>query len=122
MPLVKSSQHGATYKWGFAAADAPSISNFSARGADLTYEPEVKSMATDGEGHVDSVTVSKPTNRKISAKFTGYVAESFDPLSLPEGFTFEGRYHLVGPVSTPRRKGDYWEVTIDTESFAGVSS
>jgi hypothetical protein len=122
MALVSSNQHGAQYEWGFQAADAPTLTGFVARAADLKYEPEVRSEATDGEGHVDSVTTSKPSKRKITATFTGYITDQFDPLTLAEGFTFEGRFFLIGPISEPRQKGQYVEVSIEATSNANVES
>jgi hypothetical protein len=122
MALVSSNQHGAQYEWGFEAADAPAITGFVARAADLRYEPEVRSEATDGEGHVDSVTTSKPAKRKITATFSGYITDAFDPTTLSEGFNFEGRFYLISQISEPRQKGQYVEVSIEATSNAGVES
>src|SRR5687767_11829039 len=76
MPLESATQIGATYVWGFQAADAPNIGpGFVPRRAEIKYEPEVKGMATDGEGHVDSVTVSKADKRKWTTTFSGYITD-----------------------------------------------
>jgi hypothetical protein len=122
MSLVSNNQHGATYEFGFQAADAPAIAGFVARTADLKYEPEVDAVATDGEGHADSVTTSKPSKRKITATFTGYITDQFDPVSLPEGFNFNARFYLIKNISEPRQKGQYVEVSIEALSLAGVEN
>lgn len=122
MALVSVSQHGATYEWGFQASDAPTITGFVARGGEFKFEPEVISEATDGEGHVDSVTVSLPAKRTITTTLTGYVTESWDATTLAQGFNFENRYFIITGITEPRRKGDYWEVSIEARSRAGVTS
>lgn len=122
MPLESSTQIGATYVWGFQSADAPNIGpGFVPRRAEIKYEPEVKDMATDGEGHVDSVTVSNADKRKWTTSFSGYITSEFDPESFPVSFTWLGRRHILGPITVPKDKGKYAEVTIEAESFAGVA-
>lgn len=121
MSLESSTQIGATYVWGFKAADAPNIGpGFVPRRAEITYEPEVRDQATDGEGHADSVTISKPEKRKWTTKFTGYITDEFDPESFPVSFEWLNRTHIIGPITVPKDKGKYAEVTIDAESLAGV--
>lgn len=119
--LVKSNQHGQPYRWGFGAADAPTFAGFVARGADLKYAPEVKSEATDGEGHADSVVVSKPVNRMITATFTGYVTADWDPTAGADSFNFGGRFYIIDDITEPRKKGDFWEVSIAATSKAGIT-
>lgn len=122
MPLESATQIGATYVWGFQAADAPNIGpGFVPRRAEIKYEPEVKDMALDGEGHVDSITVSKPDHRKWSTTFTGYITDEFDPNSFPVSFAWLDRTHVLGPITVPKDKGKYAEVTIEAESYAGVT-
>ena len=95
MALTSSTQYGVHYEWGFQDADAPAIDNkFVPRSADLSWEPEVNTQAVDGEGHADSVTRSKKNKQKITASFTGYVLDGFDPEAVPETFPFlEGSAH-----------------------------
>lgn len=45
MALTQRNQHGATYEFGFQAADAPMIAGFVARRAEVKYEPEVMTEA-----------------------------------------------------------------------------
>lgn len=121
MALQSSNQHGASYKWGFEATDAPVITGFVARSAEIRYEPEVMSTATDGEGHVDSVTLSKPDKRKWTGTFTGYITDQWDPAQLAEHFQWENRKWFVGPISEPIKKGEYVEVSLEAHSFANVN-
>ncbi len=122
MPLVSSNQHGAIYKFGVTSSDAPVIAGFTCREAELKYAPEVKEEAQDGEGHADSVTVSKPNKRMISGTFTGNVSDAWDPLSLNDSFTFNSRFYVIDDISEPRKKGKYWEVVISGTSKAGIQS
>ena len=121
MALVSTNQHGALYVFGFQAADAPVIAGFVARSAEITYEPEVRALAQDGEGHVDAVALSKPNKRKWTGRFTGYILDTFDPTALAEFFSWEARKWFIGPISEPRTKGEFVEVTIEAESFANVN-
>jgi hypothetical protein len=121
MALTQTNQHGATYEFGFQAADAPTIAGFVARRAEIKYEPEVMAEAKDGEGATDSVTISKPNKRKASATFTGYITDQWDPESLAEHFTWNGRKWFIGAISEPRNKGEYVEVSIECTSLANVT-
>jgi len=122
MPLVNSNQYGAAYQFGFLASDAPTISNFVARAAELRYEAETFAQAMEGEGHTESVTTSKPTKRKITGTFSGYILAGFDPSAIGATFSFLSRFFIVRNISTPRRKGEYVEVSLEAESYANVTS
>jgi hypothetical protein len=122
MPLASSSQEGQAYVFGFQASDAPSIgTGFVPRSAELRYEPEVYAQAMDGEGHTDSVTLSKADKRKITATFTGYITSSFDITTFPLSFTWQSRKYIIKSISKPLRKGEYAEVSMECESFVNVS-
>lgn len=116
--------HGNTnLVFGFAAADAPSISGFEARTvATSDATPEVFETATNGEGHVEAIAISKTANKKIDCSFVGYITSSFNKLTTPTNFTFLGRRFFITKISDPRPKGVYVEVTIDASSFPLVSS
>lgn len=109
------------YKFGFQDTDAPAITKFIARSADLSYEDEVFAVATDGEGAVDCIVASKTANRKITGSFTGYIEDGFDIATVEESFDFLGSLFLVKNVGVPRKKGEFVEVTIDAEAYAAVA-
>ncbi|MEA3208363.1 MAG: hypothetical protein QOE70_1420 [Chthoniobacter sp.] len=124
MSLVSATQIGQIWKWGFGAADAPAIGNgFHPTDGEVRYGPEVYSTSQDGEGHVDSVTVSKADKRKWECTFKGRIDDSFDPTAFPVSFTWQSRRHIIKPGGIGRAmpKGEYHEVSIETESFGGVS-
>lgn len=118
--------HGNSYVFGFTTADAPVISNFSARSAELTYEPEIFVQAMDGEGLTESVAVTKSTHRKITGSFTGYIASGYSGNSIANTFNFTvdgvSRFFIVKSISDPRKKGEFAEVTLNVESYALVTS
>lgn len=119
---TNATQQGLSLVWGFGAADAPTITaGFYATGADIKFEPEVFTTSENGEGHVDSVTLSNADKRKITASFTGRIDSSYDPTTLPVSFVWNSRRYFVKSASNPRVKGNYPEVSIETESFALVS-
>lgn len=121
MALASSTQVGQSYVWGFQDSDAPTIgTGFVPRSAEVKYEPEVYSQATDGEGHTDSVTLSKADHRKWMATFTGYITDQFDPSTFSVSFEWLGRLFIIKGITKPLKKGEYAEVTIETESFANV--
>lgn len=120
--LTQTTQYGTAYEFGFDDSQAPSIAGFVARSADLRHEPEVFSTATDGEGHVDSVVVTKSTNRKITGTFTGYITSGYDADAIATSFSFRGRFFIVNTVGEPRRKGEFVEATLEATSFAGVGA
>jgi hypothetical protein len=115
--------HGAQFVFGFAASDAPSITNFSARAvATSDAEPEVFVTAINGEGHTEAVGISKPANKKISCSFIGYINSSFNKLTVADTFSFLGRFFFITKISDPRPKGDFVEVTIDAMSYPLVTT
>jgi hypothetical protein len=122
MALVNSNQFGASYLFGFSSADAPTITGFVARSAELRYEAETFAQAQDGEGLTESVVTTKPNKRKITATFGGYIVTGFDPSSISASFTFLGRFYIVRNVSQPKRKGEFNEVSLEAESYALVTS
>src|SRR5688572_9383392 len=111
MALVSTNQHGALYVFGFQASDAPTITGFACKQAEITYEPEVMATAVDGEGHTDAVALSKPNKRKWTGRFTGNILSSFDPNTLAEFFTWLGRKWFIKPITVPRNAGQYAEVS-----------
>ena len=113
--------HGNTYVFGFSAADAPAITGFSCRKAELKYAPEVKVEATNGEGHVESIALSKSAKRMITGTFTGYITDSFVPSTLANYFEFKDRYFIVDDISQPSNKGEFVEVSITATSKALVT-
>jgi len=128
MALVENSQYGQVYQWGITSSSAPQITGMVVRSAEITYEPEVMTMATDGEGHVDSITRSKIGYQKIVGSFTGYLTTSTDPASIPASFSWTpfqsstSRVWLIGSIKDSIKKGDYAEITVEATSYAGISS
>lgn len=122
MPLVNSNQFGQSYLFGFSSSDAPSITGFVARSAELRYEAETFSQAQDGEGVTESVVTTKPNKRKITATFGGYLTSTFNPSTISATFTFLGRFYIVKNVSQPKRKGEFNEATLEAESYALITS
>lgn len=114
--------HGSQYVFGFTTADAPVIDHFFARKAELTYEPETFTPATDGEGLVEAVALTKMTHRKITGTFTGYIESGYSGNSIENHFNFTvdgvSRRFLVKSISDPRNKGEFAEVTLSVESYA----
>jgi hypothetical protein len=119
MALVNTDLHGnTTLEFGFKASDAPSIPGFLARTVSSSdAEPEVFVTATNGEGHVEAIAISKPANKMINATFTGYITNTFNKLSVPSTFNFLGRKFFIKKVSDPRPKGEFVEASIEAQSF-----
>ena len=122
--------HGTQYVFGFTASNAPTITGFSARRAELTFEPEVLAEAKDGEGHTESIALSKKTYRKITGSFTGYILTTLgsgtggsNDIATYFNFTVNGvsRHFIVTGISEPRPKGEFVEVTLNVMSVAGVT-
>jgi len=124
MALTQTDLHGnTTLLFGFTASDAPSISGFLARTVSTNdAEPEVFVTATNGEGHVEAVAVSKSANKMINATFTGYITTSFNPLSVSSTFSFLGRFFMIKKIGSPRPKGEFVECSIEAQSFPLVTS
>ena len=125
MALSDTELHGVNYVFGFASADAPVIANFSCRKAELKFAPEVKAEAMNGEGHVESIALSKATKRVITGTFTGYISAGFSSNAIGNAFNFTvngvSRYFIVDDISEPRVKGEYVEVAISATSKALVN-
>lgn len=117
---------GAQYVFGFVSSDAPVISNFFARKAELTYEPETFTQAMDGEGITEAVAMTKATHRKITGTFTGYIQSGYSGNAIGNSFSFVvngvSRFFLVKTISDPRNKGEFAEVSLTAESYALVVS
>ena len=123
MPTYADIHGNTNLVFGFAAADAPTISGFLARVvATSDAEPEVFVQATNGEGHVEAVAVSKTANKMINASFTGYITTSFNKLTVGNTFSFLGRFFIIKKISDPRPKGEFVECTIDAQSFPLVTA
>lgn len=126
MPLsAHVTQHGAAYEFGFpsdAAATIDPTGKFIARSAELRYEAEVFAQAQDGEGHTDSVVTSAGAFRKITATFTGYILADFNPDDILESFSFLDRFYITRNISVPRRKGEFAEVSLEAESYGGITA
>lgn len=122
MALVNSNQFGASYLFGFLSTDAPTITGFVARSAELRFEAETFAQAQDGEGLTESVVTTKPDKRKITATFGGYILTGFDPSAISASFMFLGRFYIVRNVSQPKRKGEFNEVSLEAESYALITS
>lgn len=123
--MANNEFHGNSYIFGFASTDAPTITGFSARKAELTFEPEIFVQATDGEGLTEAVALTKATHRKITGTFTGYIQTGYSANSIANTFSFDvngvSRYFIVKSISDPRNKGEYAEVSLSVESFALVT-
>jgi hypothetical protein len=122
MPLVNSNQYGASYLFGFLSSDAPVITGFVARSAELRYEAETFATATDGEGVTEGVVTTKPAKRKITGTFTGYIQTGFNPATISADFMFLGRKYIVRNITQPKRKGEYNEASLEAESYANVTT
>lgn len=122
MPLTNSNQFGASYLFGFLSSDAPTITGFVARSAELRYEAETFAQAQDGEGLTESVVTTKADKRKITGTFGGYILSGFDPSGISASFSFAGRFFIVKNVSQPKRKGEFNEVSLEAESYSLVTS
>lgn len=124
MPVVigNSNQFGQSYLFGFTSTDAPTISGFVARSAELRFEAETFAQATDGQGITESVVTTLPGFRKITATFGGYLTTAFNPSTITAGFTFLGRFYIVRNVTQPKRKGEFNEASVEAESYALITS
>ena len=122
MALVNSNQFGQTYLFGFLSSDAPVITGFVARSAELRFEAETFAQAQDGEGVTESIVTTKPDKRKITATFGGYIISGFDPSSISASFTFLGRFYIVRNISQPKKKGEFNEASLEAESYALITS
>ena len=79
--------------------------------------------AEGGEGQVLAVAVTKAAKRKIEGTLTGYVdKDTWDATQVPNNLSFASRFFIVGPISEPRKRGDFWEVGIELMSWINVTS
>lgn len=126
MALIQTDLHGASYVFGFAASDAPTITNFTCRKAELKFAPEKKTEATNGEGMIESIAITKMGFRTVTGTFTGYIASGFSSNSIGNTFNFTvngvSRYFIIDDISEPRNKGEYVEVSISATSRALITS
>lgn len=118
--------HGTQFVFGFLTSDAPVITGFAARKAELTYEPETFVQAMDGEGLTEAIAVTKATHRKITGTFTGYILAGYSGNSIGNTFSFTvnsvSRFFIVKSISDPRNKGEFAEVSLTVESYALITS
>lgn len=127
MAFDNTNFHGTALKFGFQDTDAPaalSAAGFYAHTAETTYTPEVNAYAMGGEGQIIAQAITKPDKRKIDLKLTGYVdLTTWDAAVIDEGFNFLSptRFFTITNISEPRKKGEYWEVSIDAGSVAGIT-
>jgi DUF1680 family protein len=122
---VNSNQYGQSYLFGFQSADAPSITGFVARGAELRYETETYSESHNAEGLVESVATTTQNKRKINATFMGYLLSTWDPNNAPTTFQFPpstGRWYIVKGLTQPKRKGEFNEVSLEAVSYPLLTS
>jgi hypothetical protein len=118
MAFTETNQYGGkSYLFGLVDADAPAISGFSCRSAELKFDPEVFVQAASGEGSTISIAKTPP---KQTGTFTGYVTA--DVTTIAESFSFLTLFFIVKSISAPRKKGEFVEVTIEAEHFPGVTS
>jgi hypothetical protein len=109
------------FEFGIDDADAPTMAGYKFHTADLAYEGEVFAQAQDGEGHTVAVVASNPNKRNINGTFTGYIVGGADPAGANTatvefmGFTF-----IVKSVKVGKKKGDFWEASVDATYFPGV--
>jgi hypothetical protein len=122
MALVNSNQVGASYQFGFLSTDAPTITGFVARAAELRYEAESFAQAQDGEGLTESIVTTKPDKRKITGTFTAYILWVFYPSEISACFNFLTRFYIVRNVGVPRKKGEFIDATLEAESYALVTA
>ena len=123
-------QNGTAMAFGFAAGYAPSITGFLPRSiASSDGEPEVFVTATNGEGEVEAIAISKVARGKmLKVQLTGYITTAFDKSTLANTFTGPGagplgsRFFFIKKISDPVPKGANVEVTIDAESYPAVTS
>lgn len=121
-------QNGTAMAFAFNAAYAPAITGFLARTvASSDAEPEIFVTATNGEGFVEAVAISKTANKMLKIQLVGYVTNAFDKNAVAQTFTgtggpFGSRFFFIKKISDPIPKGNFVEVTIDCESYPFVTS
>ncbi len=83
----------------------------------LKYEPEVYVKAPDGEGH--SVALARSAV-KATGTLTGYTTTT--DYDAPFSFPFDGLIFIVKKTGKPQPKGQFMEITLDIEGYAGLPS
>lgn len=121
MALIRTGPYGASYAWGFNDDSAPVITGFTPLSAELKWQPEIRAEARDTKGTIMAVVRSKIAARKTDGEFTGLIQDGVDPGSIAASFNFEDRFFIVSGISAPRKKGEFTEVTLSAEAFAGVT-
>ncbi len=122
MALVQSNQFGAVYEFGISDAKAPVIGGMKVRRAEITYQPGVTEKAMEGEGHVESVTTSKPEKRDWVGKFSGYIFDLNAFQVATANFSWRGRFWIIDSSTEPRQSGKYVECDVNATSYALVNT
>lgn len=119
---LQTNQFGLKYKWGFFDSDAPVITGFAFRSAQLRFEPEVMINVREGMGNNKFTVTTKPQYRKIVATFVAYILDGYQLSNLPDAFIFSNRTYIITGISYPKQRGQFHEISIETESsyFVGI--
>lgn len=126
MALTESNQYGATFLFGVTDADAPTIAGMKVRSVQIKFAAQVKETSPDGEGHVESITVSKPVKRMATATFTGKVTDAAAFAAVPD-FTWtntsvpNNTFWIITTPGCNREAGKYAEASIEAESYPGIT-
>lgn len=117
-----TNQHGQVYEFGITDAQAPVVPGMKVRRIELKSEPEVFAQAQEGEGHTDSVTVTKPDKFMKTATASGYITDlsQYENAAGAGTFNFRGRKYIIRSIAEPRNKGEYVEGSVEAVSFALV--
>lgn len=106
-----------TYVFGIADDNAPDIDGIDmVTSAEVRYEPEVFVTATDGTGHA---TALARTPAKATGTFTGYTSSGSATVGL--SFQWDSRTWITKSIGESRKKGEFVELSVEAESFAGVT-
>lgn len=133
--MSNAETHGLQYDFGMLTANAPVITGFNARKADLKFEPEVYQEAQDGEGHAEAIALSDASHRMITGTFTGYILATLGTgganapgrvNAIPNTFSFTvngvSRFFIIKSMSEPRNKGEFVEVSLEVVSKSLITS
>jgi hypothetical protein len=114
-------EYGKQYFFGIGGSDAPDIGGGAmvCTSADLKYESEIFVQAQNGEGVTDSCVANLPESRMITGTFTGYITA--DISGTLSDFSYLDRFFIVKSVGIPKKKGEYWEVSVEAQSFPLIS-
>jgi len=126
---TNTSISGTAMAFGFAEGYSPSITGFLPRSISSSDgEPEIFVTATNGEGEIEAIAISKNTRGKmLKVQITGYITTSFDKNTLANSFVggsgpMGGRRFFIKKISDPVAKGAMVEVTIDAESYPAITT